>query len=69
MRVLQALVEGVQLQSREALKKQADGNKEVKLICILFNAHAVLPLPTYFSVTQDEMEKRFGIYKGHSPGS
>ena len=33
------------------------------------NAHAVLPLPSYFSVTQDEMEKRFGIYKGHSPGS
>ena len=33
------------------------------------NAHAVLPLPSYFSVTHDEMEKRFGIYKGHSPGS
>ena len=33
------------------------------------NAHAVLPLPSYFSVTQGEMEKRFGIYKGHSPGS
>ena len=36
---------------------------------MIFNAHAVLPLPSYFSVTQDEMEKWFGIYKGHSPRS
>ena len=33
---------------------------------VAVNAHAVLPLPSYFSVTQDEMEKRFGIYKGHN---
>ena len=35
----------------------------------VINAHALLPLPSYFSITQDEMEKRFGIYKGHSPSS